>query len=327
MSLNYIKQHNIEIRGFIEKSFTYARELSEQPLGERSCPVCGSGGHSTFAVCNGLRYVRCSDCTLLYMNPTVTPDTIMEGFKGDDELVMEYFNIMNRYKRGIPEKPDPMLDPKMVDIYRQKQSGRLLDVGCAFGEFLHKAKHFYEVEGVEINPYTAPIAARYFTVHTKFLSELQLPPVYDIVVLHEVLYGAPDPVALLKDVSKVLKDNGILYIHTGNSASYATEVFGEKINHLTVYTMQNVFTPQALGELAKRSGFRIRTLRTEWLDIYLTDLKPFLDGDPRFIHKRNIFIPEYEEKLKAEDEFHCSLNQELGDRGNYLIAVLEKINN
>jgi SAM-dependent methyltransferase len=325
MSLNYIKQHNVDIRNFIEKSFAYARELAKQPLQERPCPVCGGSGYTPYATCNGLRYVRCADCTLLYMNPTVTPDTIMEGFKGDDDLVMEYFNIMNKYKRGIPEKPDPLQDPKMVDIYRQKQSGRLLDVGCAFGDFLHKAKHFYDVEGVEVNPYTAPIAAQYFTVHTGYLSELRLPPVYDVVVLHEILYGAPDPVSLLRDVAGVLKDDGILYIHTGNSESYAMEVFGGKVNHLTVYTMQNVFTPRALDELAKNSGFRIRTLRTEWLDIYLTDLQLFLDGDPRFIHKRNIFIPDYEEKLKAEDAFHRSLNQDLGTRGNYLIAIFEKV--
>ncbi len=324
MSLNYIKQHNIDIRNFIEKSFVFARSLAGQPLKEKNCPVCGAGERTYFGESNGLKYWRCNDCTLLYMSPAVSPEMMVDGFQGHDELMMEYFQIMSKYKSNIPEKPDPLKDIKLVDIYREKQSGRLLDVGCAFGDFLHKAKHFYEVEGVEVNPYTSAIAEKSFTIHKKFLSELHLPPVYDIVVLHEILYGTADPIGLLRDVAAVMKDDAILYIHSGNSDSYAMQLFREKVNHLHVYTMLNVYNRKSLERLASLSGFRIRSFRTEWLDIYLTDLLPFLDDDEKFIHKKNIHIDNYEQKLHAEDAFHASLSMNLGDRGNYLIAILEK---
>ncbi len=325
MSLNHIAQHNIEVRAFIEKASAYARDLARKPLKERPCPICDSIHRIHYATSNDLQYCRCAECSHIYMNPTVTPEMIAEGFKGDDKVNMEYFTIMSKYKTSIPPKPDPLRDPKMVDIYRMKQSGRLLDVGCAFGEFLHKAKHFYEVEGIEINPYTAPIAAKYFTVYTKYLCELNLPKVYDIVVLHEVLYGSPDPISLLRDISKILKDDGILYIHSGNSDSYAMQLYRDKVNHLQVYTMQNVFNRKSLTTLAERTGFQIKSYRTEWLDIYTTDLISFLNGDPAFLHKRNIHIENYTEKIKSEDDFHKQLNFDLGDRGNYLIAVLGKI--
>lgn len=324
MNLNHIRQHNIDIRNFIEKSFDVARTLAEQPLHIKNCPVCESNERSFFAVSNGLKYWRCNDCTLLYMSPSISPEMMIEGFQGHDELMMEYFRIMSKYKCDIPGKPDPRKDSKLVDIYEEKKSGKLLDVGCAFGDFLHKARHFYDVEGVEVNPYTAAIAEQYFTIHKKFLAELDLPAVYDIVVLHEILYGTSDPIALLKDIAGVMKDDAILYIHSGNSDSYATQLYRDKVNHLCVYTMLNVFNRRSLERLAERSGFRIKSFRTEWLDIYLTDLLPFLNGEKKFIHKKNVHIDHYEEKIQAEDVFHSKLPMELGDRGNYLIAILEK---
>lgn len=324
MSLNYIKQHNIDIRNFIERSFTFARSLSKQLLKEQNCPLCGSAEKKFFAESNKLKYWRCSDCTLLYMSPAVSPEMMIDGFQGHDELMMEYFHVMSKYKCDILVKPDPLNDIKLVDIYKVKKTGRLLDVGCAFGDFLHKAKHFYDVEGIEVNPYTAAIAEQNFTIHKKFLSELNLPAVYDIVVLHEILYGTPDPIALLRDITSVMKDDAILYIHSGNSDSYATQLFQEKVNHLQVYTMLNVYNRKSLERLASLSGFSVKSFRTEWLDIYLTDLLPFLNGDDKFIHKRNIHIENYEEKLQTEDAFHSASPLDLGDRGNYLIAILEK---
>ncbi len=324
MKLNLTRDYNVTMRGWILKNRDRARELAAQPRIERNCPVCDSASWSHFADNGVLDYARCGDCDHVFMNPTFDPKAVAAGFKGADPLVMEYFDLMEAYRREVPGKPDPATDPKMKDIYRFKTSGRLLDVGCAFGDFLHKAKHFYEVEGLEINPRTAAIAAKDFTIHRDFLHNLDLGPSYDVVTLHEVLYGAPDPVGLLRDAGRVLKDDGILYVHTGNSASYATQLFGGKSNHLYGYSMQNVFSPKSLRRIAERCGFSVASLRTEWLDIYLCDLLPFLDGDPGFIHKKNVHIPDYEASMAREEELQVRIRGDLGERGNYLIAVLRK---
>ena len=107
---------------------------------------------------------------------------------------------------------------------------------------MHKAKHFYEVEGLEVNPHTAAIAEQHFKVHKHFLGELDLKPEYDIVTLHQILYGIPDPVGLLCDIHGVLKEDGLLYINTPNANSYSMALYRGKANHLYGYTTLNVST-------------------------------------------------------------------------------------
>ncbi|ACH40727.1 SAM-dependent methyltransferase, putative [Citrifermentans bemidjiense Bem] len=324
MSLNHVKSYNEEIRQWLIKVAALAAAIPKGSLAPRKCPVCGAGESSFFADNSHLDYVRCGNCALVYMNPAPDAELVDQGFQGEDELLMEYFSLISRYKGGIPERPDPAADNKLKDIYRFKTSGRLLDLGCSVGDFLHKAKHFYQAEGLEVNPLTAAIAEQHFTVHKGFLAELALKPVYDIVTLHQILYGLPDPVGLLRDIHRILKQDGLLYINTPNADSYAVELYRGKVNHLYGYTTLNLFNESSLSALAARCGFKVLSLRTEWLDIYLSDLTEFYDHPDRFIHKRNCHLPNYERKMAQEDGLQQSLYPDLGRRGNYLVAVLGK---
>jgi SAM-dependent methyltransferase len=326
MSLNHVKQYNQEIRNWLQKVFAFAAAIPKAQLVARACPVCGTVEHDFFANNDHLDYVQCRHCTLIYMNPAPSADMVDSGFLGEDQLLMDYFAIISKYKTAIPAKPDPHADNKLRDIYALKPAGRLLDVGCSVGDFLHKAKHFYDVEGVEVNPNTAAIAEQHFKVHQRFLGELGLPPVYDVVTLHQILYGVPDPVGLLRDIHGVLKDDGVLYINSPNADSYAMELYRGKANHLYGYTTLNVFNRQSLAELANRVGFEILSYRTEWMDIYFSDLTEYYDHPDRFIHKRNCHIPDYEEKIRREDALQRELDFELHHRGNYMVAVLGKVN-
>lgn len=161
-------------------------------------------------------------------------------------------------------------------------------------------------------------------MHKKFLSELELSADYDIVTLNQILYGVPDPVALLKDVNRVLKDDGIVYINTPNSDSFAVKCYAGQVNHLYGYTTANLFNKRSLEALCEQSGFEIIGFRTEWMDIYLTDLAEYYSNPEQFIHKRNCHLANYEENIKKEDDLQASLDLELGDHGNYLVAVLGK---
>ena len=324
MSLNHVKEYNREIRRWLEKVFLVAASIPKECLVYRVCPVCESASSTFFANNDNLDYVQCDECSLIYMNPAPTSEAVDKGFQGEDALLMEYFNIIRKYKTGIPERQDPLSDNKLKDIYRLKQNGRLLDIGCSVGDFLHKARHFYDVEGLEINPLTSRIAEKDFVVHKKYLHELDLGKRYDVVTLNQILYGIPDPASLLKDIGKILKDDGVLYINTPNSDSYAMELFRGKSNHLFGYTTLNVFNKHSLEECARKAGFYLASFRTEWLDIYTPDLMLFLDGSKDFIHKRNCQVPGYEGILASEDDLQQRTSMNLGNRGNYLVAILKK---
>ena len=324
MSLNHNKEYNKDIRAWLKKVFAHAQSLSAISDLKRACPVCGSVDNSFYANNDYFDYVKCKDCSLLFQNPTINPGKINQGFKGEDEILMEYFKIIMKYKTGIPGKPDPKTDAKLSDIYARKQKGRLLDVGCSVGDFLHKASYFYEVEGVEMNPLTSAIAKKHFTVYQNYLSELNLSQSYDIITLNQILYGVPSPVDLLRDIHRILKNDGVLYVNTPNSDSHAMDFYKGKANHLYGYTTQNVFNEKSLKKLADSTGFEVKSFRTEWLDIYITDILALQGDQNEFIHKRNCHVEGYEEKIEMEDEMQRKMKLNLGSKGNYIVAILEK---
>lgn len=324
MSLNHTKEYNRQIRDAILKGFALAAAIAKGPLQKRSCPVCNCAESRFFANNDFLDYEQCSRCSLIYMNPAPPAETVNNGFLGEDQLLMDYFAIVDKFRSKVFLKPDPLTDSQLIDIFRVKQSGSLLDIGCSFGNFLHKAKFFYDVEGVEVNPYTASIAEADFLIHKNYLSELNLGKQYDIITLNQILYGVPDPASLLRDIHGNLADDGILYINTPNADSYAMQLYQGKANHLQGYTTLNVFNRRSLEFMVAQSGFKVLSFRTEWLDIYLADLAEFYDHPERFIHKRNCHLSDYEDKIVQEDMLHKSMHQDLGHRGNYLVAVLCK---
>ena len=108
---------------------------------------------------------------------------------------------------------------------------------------------------------------------------------YDIITLHRLLYGIPNPVKIFQDLFKILKDDGILYVNTPNSDSFAMDFYKGKANHLYGYTTQNVFNKKSLTVLAELTGYEIVSFRTEWFDIYVTDMIQFYNNKDKFIHK------------------------------------------
>lgn len=326
MSLNYQPEYNRRIHEWILRVKEKAKRLASSPhLQSILCPVCQSSDRDLFVNNDALDYVRCNKCRLVYMNPRPQANEVNEGFKGQDPVLEEYFQIVMEHRSPPSQgRPNPETDPQLRDIYQLKRSGNLLDVGCSFGNFLHKARHFYSVEGVEINPVTAKVAAKDFNVYTDFLDRLDLEARFDIVTLHQILYGVPEPVSLLRDIFKVLKPGGLLYVNTPNADSFAVQLFKGKANHFYGYTSLNVFNRGSLEVAAKLAGFALCSFRTEWLDIYSPDVYEFLRHPELFIHRRNISLSNYEKALHMQDEWNNENLPDLGNRGNYLVAVLKK---
>jgi len=100
------------------------------------------------------------------------------------------------------------------------RKGRILDIGCGHGYFLKMARDSgWAVEGIEIADSHAEHGRKNFglTIYNKPLSELRLPDnSYDAVTLWSVLDVVPDPLAELKEIYRVLKPGGVLYLRINN---------------------------------------------------------------------------------------------------------------
>lgn len=99
------------------------------------------------------------------------------------------------------------------------KSGKILDVGCAYGYFLKACEdRGFETYGVDISDYAINNARKICRAKLKVIDvqKNRIPfksSAFDAVFLMDVLEHLENPYFLLRETSRLLKKGGILYIH------------------------------------------------------------------------------------------------------------------
>jgi 2-polyprenyl-3-methyl-5-hydroxy-6-metoxy-1,4-benzoquinol methylase len=219
---------------------------------------------------------------------------INETFYADSEFRAtlfgaEYYNTNVAFdQRADAWRADPSLPfytRFLEPIEREIGRGRVMDVGCAFGNFLKLAQdRGWSPCGVELSPYSSEVARRTggFPVHTGVLCECpQAPGSLDLVTFWDVIEHVVSPAADLRKARELLRTGGRLVLATDNAAgliahlgawlyrltggrwSYPVRKFFIKFNSV-------FFTAEQLSHLLEQTGFR--TLRVEPVDYPLAKL-------------------------------------------------------
>jgi len=145
---------------------------------------------------------------------------------------------------------------------------RYLDVGCSSGALLRSAlRHGFDAEGVEPAAQAAEFAkSTGLKVFHGYLEEARFPASsFDAVTLMEVIEHLPDPSALLREVWRILKPNGVLVVGTGNGASWTVRLVGARWGYFQVAEHGghiSFFNPLSLAILARRCGFDVERSET-----------------------------------------------------------------
>lgn len=189
---------------------------------------------------------------------------------GDEYFFQEY---RRQYGRTYLEDFDhiaAMGRRRVADIERiaPLRTAKLLELGCAFGPFLHAAAQAgATVCGVDLNP----SAVQY--VKTKLglpavvgniddLTQLAIDAQYDIVALWYVIEHVPDPERLLRQIAAVLPPGGLLCFATPNASGISGRRNMQRFlarNPIDHYT---AWSPASARRLLARLGFRVLKIRT-----------------------------------------------------------------
>lgn len=110
-----------------------------------------------------------------------------------------------------------------------KTEGRLLDVGCAFGYFVELAlSHGYDARGIDPSSYALRKAQ--LLVGKKRVSEATIEAYkqpngsYDIITMFDVFEHLKDPLSDMRKLHRMLKNDGIILIATGDTNSIAARI-------------------------------------------------------------------------------------------------------
>jgi len=147
-------------------------------------------------------------------------------------------------------------------VTRRKSGGRLLDIGCASGTFLlgMQAHRGWQVQGVEPSVQIAEYAraVHNLDVFPGTLEEANFPnSAFDCVTMWDVLEHVHDPLSTLREINRVLKDDGILVIRVPNLASWDATLFGDAWAGLDAPRHLFVFRPETLGAMLAQANFQM----------------------------------------------------------------------
>jgi len=137
---------------------------------ENKCDLCGS--ESSYYFTNAIDrfsgdefiFIQCSQCGLIYPNPKPDLTDISVYYPTEYEAYYE-LDLEESPLKKYSLQQSLLRQLNLVEKY-SNQKGKILDVGCAKGNFLLLAKkHGWDVSGVEINQNAAKISQSNYKYH------------------------------------------------------------------------------------------------------------------------------------------------------------------
>jgi 2-polyprenyl-3-methyl-5-hydroxy-6-metoxy-1,4-benzoquinol methylase len=215
--------------------------------------------------------VRCNNCSLVYTNPRIKADIIVDSCsQGDDEV---YVSQEEGRKKTFKEGVDWI--KKATPVFNNNNSKpRILDIGCAAGFFLATAKeNGFDPYGVELNKWLAEWGEKRYNLEKVKAGTLEQAEwknnFFDYTTMWDVLEHVPDPMATLKEINRITKKEGYIVISYPDYGSILAKIFGRKwwflLSHHIFY-----FTPKTMEAMLKEAGFKVVTDKMHWQDLKLT---------------------------------------------------------
>lgn len=190
-----------------------------------SCNYCNSNDYRKRYVKEGFQIVQCKKCGLIYVNPRLKEKSIHQLYD-EDYFSGKGFDKSIDYKSEVEVKMKhaDLLDwdlSAIKEMSSQINEGnpKILDVGCGMGLFLSKAKKKgFDAEGLELSHYASKFVSLLgIKIQNKSIEEADLKAgQYSAVVMREVVEHLNDPKKALTKIYSSIKNDGILFITTGN---------------------------------------------------------------------------------------------------------------
>lgn len=222
-----------------------------------SCPLCSGTEFTRLANHDrnllGISTVGCNCCGLVQTNPR--PSAI-----GLDSFYRDHYRF---FYQGATE-PDQLYITSLNKDHRLAYTAEffaekialsleavVLDFGCGEGSLfaaLRKAGFIGNFYGVELNSSFGEYASRYGDATVS--NAIQARERVDLAVVNHVLEHLHDPIGTLREIRKLIKPEGYLYVDVPDAEEYET-IYDLHIAH--IYH----FTERTLKNIVQQAGFQV----------------------------------------------------------------------
>jgi 2-polyprenyl-3-methyl-5-hydroxy-6-metoxy-1,4-benzoquinol methylase len=236
-----------------------------------SCVLCcGNNADLVVRSNDGRTIVRCCTCSMICVHPFPAKETLNALYQGET-----YFGPA-RMEGNVGYLTDTIhRDPASKEnrerlsqiLCLRQRRGTLLDVGCAYGQFLRLARRAgWQPIGIELSQSAAKAAREEFGLHvmhgtleTATLSDETM----DAVTVWEVIEHVPSPLDTLRHIFRLLKPGGVVALSTPNAGSLRARQEGPDWYgyHLSREHLL-FFTAGTLARALETVGFHVVSIRT-----------------------------------------------------------------
>jgi SAM-dependent methyltransferase len=203
----------------------------------------------------GKNIVKCPGCGLVFYEGVAPPGNLYndEYFSGGEYL--DYCGdkkiIQRNFRRHIKV------------LHRLVPSGRLLELGCAYGFFLELAREHWEVKGIDVTAAGVRHARDVVGVNAlqkDFLTLSDEPESWDVICLWDTIEHLPDPILTLRKAATWLKPGGVLLLTTGDIESRLARLRGERWRQIHPPTHLYYFSSATLGKALVQAGLQVESI-------------------------------------------------------------------
>lgn len=244
------------------------------------CPWCGSDKaqinlwlKDDFLSKEDFHICECLNCGLLYTMPRPNKEKIGEYYKSE-----EYYSHQENKKGFIPKLYEKVKKVNLKHKYelatKGLTTGKLLDIGCGVGDFLHSAEaHGWQCIGVEPSEEAKAIASQRTTANILSSIEQESLPdeSFDVITMWHVLEHVDDLRWQVAQLQRLIKPNGRIVIALPNYKSYDGQYYKEHWAAYDVPRHLNHFNRTTISKILKTNDLKLVTTdKLKWDAYYIS---------------------------------------------------------
>ena len=157
-----------------------------------------------------------------------------------------------KYDEEFAQKKEGERRLQLLERARVNGGGRVLDAGCATGDFLSLGSQRYEMWGLDVSAYATEVAARKNPscagrIFTGFVEEQSFEPeFFDAIVMWDVVEHIWDPKSVLRRLVTHLRPGGSLILSTPDIGALTARIMRKRWAFMTVPEHLGFFSPRSM---------------------------------------------------------------------------------
>ena len=216
---------------------------------------------------------ECLKCGLLFTEPRPKPEEIGKYYQSE-----EYYSHQENKKGFVPRIYEAVKSVNLKKKYKMAtkglEPGRMLEIGCGAGDFLHTMeKHGWTCTGIEPSESAKEIATK--KVKAKLLNPQEIDKLedesFDLITMWHVLEHVDNLKEEIKQLQRLVKKGGRLVLALPNFKSADAQYYKEYWAAYDVPRHLNHFCRESINNIFKTTDFkRIKTDKLVWDAYYIS---------------------------------------------------------